>query len=208
MLVSYLTLARALRRRILQVRLIMVILIYTADDSVGEAAPSPISPEPSCRKGTIRGGRVLDGGDACHVSTPRGRRRASASRARARRASPGRTCRRGRRASNSAPPPPPRRAVRSGLLTSFRCAIDLRPRSFLAAHHRKSKRARVLGEREGELTETATRSGPQAYSNLIFEYSGTVAFRSALSSFADLAVKSDVLIRYHVQNSRFLGRPD
>ena len=46
----------------------MIIGNYTADDSVGEAAPSPISPEPSCRKGTIRGGRVLDGGDACHVS--------------------------------------------------------------------------------------------------------------------------------------------
>ena len=41
---------------------------YTADVSVGETAPSPISPEPSCRKDTIRGGRVLDGGDACHVS--------------------------------------------------------------------------------------------------------------------------------------------
>ena len=42
---------------------------YTADDSVGEtASPSPISPEPWCLKDTIRGGRVLDGGDACHVS--------------------------------------------------------------------------------------------------------------------------------------------
>ena len=46
----------------------MVILIYTADVSVGETAPSPTSPEPCCRKDTIRGGRVLDGGDACHVS--------------------------------------------------------------------------------------------------------------------------------------------
>ena len=46
----------------------MIILNYTADVSVGETAPSPISPEPSCRKDTIRGGRVLDGGDACHVS--------------------------------------------------------------------------------------------------------------------------------------------
>jgi hypothetical protein len=41
---------------------------YTAEDSVGDAAPSPISPEPLCRKDTIRGGRVLDGGDACQVS--------------------------------------------------------------------------------------------------------------------------------------------
>ena len=41
---------------------------YTAEDSVGDAAPSPISPEPLCRKDTVRGGRVLDGGDACHVS--------------------------------------------------------------------------------------------------------------------------------------------
>ena len=41
---------------------------YTADVSVGETAPSPISPEPWCLKDTIRGGRVLDGGDACHVS--------------------------------------------------------------------------------------------------------------------------------------------
>jgi len=41
---------------------------YTADDSVGEtASPSPISPEPWCLKDTIRGGRVLDGGDACHL---------------------------------------------------------------------------------------------------------------------------------------------
>ena len=46
----------------------MIIGNYTADDSVGEAAPSPISPEPCCRKDTIRGGRVLDGGDACQVS--------------------------------------------------------------------------------------------------------------------------------------------
>ena len=46
----------------------MIIGNYTAEDSVGDAAPSPISPEPSCRKDTIRGGRVLDGGDACHVS--------------------------------------------------------------------------------------------------------------------------------------------
>ena len=46
----------------------MIILNYTADVSVGETAPSPISPEPSCRKDTIRGGRVLDGGDACQVS--------------------------------------------------------------------------------------------------------------------------------------------
>ncbi len=47
----------------------MIILNYTADVSVGEtASPSPISPEPLCRKDTIRGGRVLDGGDACHVS--------------------------------------------------------------------------------------------------------------------------------------------
>ena len=46
----------------------MIIGNYTADDSVGEAAPSPISPEPCCRKDTIRGGRVLDGGEACHVS--------------------------------------------------------------------------------------------------------------------------------------------
>ena len=37
---------------------------YTADDSVGETAPSPTSPEPWCRKDTIRGGRVLDGSDA------------------------------------------------------------------------------------------------------------------------------------------------
>ena len=55
-LVSYKPLAR------------MIIGNYTADDSVGETAPSPISPEPWCRKDTIRGGRVLDGGDACHVS--------------------------------------------------------------------------------------------------------------------------------------------
>ena len=41
---------------------------YTAEDSVGDAAPSPISPEPLCRKDTVRGGRVLDGGDACQVS--------------------------------------------------------------------------------------------------------------------------------------------
>ncbi len=49
----------------------MIIIIgnYTADVSVGEtASPSPTSPEPWCRKDTIRGGRVLDGGDACHVS--------------------------------------------------------------------------------------------------------------------------------------------
>ena len=46
----------------------MIIGNYTADVSVGEAAPSPTSPEPLCRKDTIRGGRVLDGGDACHVS--------------------------------------------------------------------------------------------------------------------------------------------
>ena len=47
----------------------MIIGNYTADVSVGEtASPSPISPEPSCRKDTIRGGRVLEGGDACHVS--------------------------------------------------------------------------------------------------------------------------------------------
>ena len=46
----------------------MIIGNYTADDSVGEAAPSPISPEPWCLKDTIRGGRVVDGGDACHVS--------------------------------------------------------------------------------------------------------------------------------------------
>ena len=47
----------------------MIIGNYTADDSVGEtASPSPISPEPWCLKDTIRGGRVLDGGDACHVS--------------------------------------------------------------------------------------------------------------------------------------------
>ena len=43
----------------------MIIGNYTADVSVGETAPSPISPEPSCRNDTIRGGRVLDGGDAC-----------------------------------------------------------------------------------------------------------------------------------------------
>ena len=46
----------------------MIIGNYTADVSVGETAPSPTSPEPLCRKDTIRGGRVLDGGDACHVS--------------------------------------------------------------------------------------------------------------------------------------------
>ena len=46
----------------------MIIGNYTADVSVGETAPSPISPEPWCLKDTIRGGRVLDGGDACHVS--------------------------------------------------------------------------------------------------------------------------------------------
>ena len=46
----------------------MIIGNYTADDSVGETAPSPTSPEPWCLKDTIRGGRVLDGGDACHVS--------------------------------------------------------------------------------------------------------------------------------------------
>ena len=46
----------------------MIIGNYTAEDSVGDAAPSPTSPEPLCRKDTIRGGRVLDGGDACHVS--------------------------------------------------------------------------------------------------------------------------------------------
>ena len=46
----------------------MIMGNYTADDSVGETAPSPTSPEPLCRKDTIRGGRVLDGGDACHVS--------------------------------------------------------------------------------------------------------------------------------------------
>ena len=61
MLVSYKPLAGDLRR-------LMIIGNYTADVSVGETAPSPISPEPSCRKDTIRGGRVLDGGDACHVS--------------------------------------------------------------------------------------------------------------------------------------------
>ena len=46
----------------------MIIGNYTADVSVGETAPSPISPEPRCRKETIRGGRCVDGGDACHVS--------------------------------------------------------------------------------------------------------------------------------------------
>ena len=46
----------------------MIIGNYTADVSVGETAPSPISSEPWCLKDTIRGGRVLDGGDACHVS--------------------------------------------------------------------------------------------------------------------------------------------
>ena len=46
----------------------MMIGNYTADVSVGETVPSPISPEPWCRKDTIRGGRVVDGGDACHVS--------------------------------------------------------------------------------------------------------------------------------------------
>ena len=47
----------------------MVIGNYTADDSVGEtASPSPISPESWCRKDTIRGGRRVDGADACHVS--------------------------------------------------------------------------------------------------------------------------------------------
>ena len=40
----------------------MIIGNYTADVSVGETVPSPISPEPWCRKDTIRGGRVLDGG--------------------------------------------------------------------------------------------------------------------------------------------------
>ena len=39
----------------------MIIGNYTADVSVGETAPSPISPEPWCRKDTIRGGRVVDG---------------------------------------------------------------------------------------------------------------------------------------------------
>ena len=46
----------------------MIIGNYTADVSVGETAPSPTSPEPWCLKDTIRGGRVLDGGDACQVS--------------------------------------------------------------------------------------------------------------------------------------------
>ena len=47
----------------------MIIGNYTADDSVGEtASPSPISPESWCRKDTIRGGRRVDGADACHVS--------------------------------------------------------------------------------------------------------------------------------------------
>ena len=46
-----------------------MIVNYTADDSVGEtASPSPISPESWCRKDTIRGGRRVDGADACHVS--------------------------------------------------------------------------------------------------------------------------------------------
>ena len=45
----------------------MIIGNYTADVSVGETAPSPISPEPWCLKDTIRGGRVLDGGDACQA---------------------------------------------------------------------------------------------------------------------------------------------
>ena len=46
----------------------MIIGNYTADDSVGEtASPSPISPESWCRKDTIRGGRRVDGADACHV---------------------------------------------------------------------------------------------------------------------------------------------
>ena len=62
MLVSYKPLAGDLRTSH------MIIGNYTADVSVGEAAPSPTSPEPLCRKDTIRGGRVLDGGDACHVS--------------------------------------------------------------------------------------------------------------------------------------------
>ena len=48
----------------------MIIGNYTADVSVGETVPSPISSEPWCRKDTIRGGRVLDGGDACQVSGP------------------------------------------------------------------------------------------------------------------------------------------
>ena len=46
----------------------MIIGNYTADVSVGETAPSPISPEPWCRKDTIRGGRRVDGADACHVA--------------------------------------------------------------------------------------------------------------------------------------------
>ena len=61
MLVSYIPLATICGR-------LVIIGNYTAEDSVGDAAPSPISPEPSCRTDTIRGGRVLDGGDACHVS--------------------------------------------------------------------------------------------------------------------------------------------
>ena len=190
----------------------MIIGNYTADVSVGETAPSPISSEPSCRKDTIRGGRVLEGGDACHVSagdSPAGvgvgsielsrdeavtvdrlrsslggdhrRRRASASRERWRRASPGRTCRRGRRASSSAPPPPPPRAVRLGSLTSFRCglpvnhvAVASRPRQFPGGSPpRIFKQARVLCEREGELTDQAalgpvTGSMPESF--------GTVAF--------------------------------
>ena len=53
---------------VLQAASVMIIRNYTADVSVGETEPSPISPEPWCRKDTIRGGRVLDGGDACQVS--------------------------------------------------------------------------------------------------------------------------------------------
>ena len=65
-LVSYMPLARYFR--VLQVASHMIIGNYTADVSVGETVPSPTSPEPLCRKDTIRGGRVLDGGDACQVS--------------------------------------------------------------------------------------------------------------------------------------------
>ena len=106
----------------------MIILNYTADVSVGETAPSPISPEPWCRKDTIRGGRCVDGGDACHVSAGD---------------SPAGVC------------------ARAG---------------FFAAHRRKSKRARVLCEREGELTETARLGNSTGVSNSMPESSAQCLF--------------------------------
>ena len=75
--------------------------------------------------------------------------------------------------------------------------------SFVAARHRKSKRARVLGEREGELTETATASGPLQASNLIFESSGTVAFRSSRYRVSRTSQrKCDAQTSHNVQTAR------